>query len=150
MKRTGSEVNLGDQPATFYQLLRLASILAKKADAELGEKQGLSLSSAQALVYLSEHAGETQGAVAKALGVTPAVITRHIVTLSRMGLVKQVQNADNRRQNVVSLTDMGQEKASELSQYLGEFGAQATAALDGTAARILGEALGTMLAAMAE
>ena len=144
-KLVRSEVSRGDEPAYFYELLRLANILVKKCDAVLGDNLGLSFSSAQALMFLSSYESSTQADIATALGVTPAVITRHITSFMQRKLASGVQNQANRRQNTIQITAKGRELAERAEKLIQAVAKPVGNALDDTARHILERSLAKIL-----
>lgn len=58
-------------------------------------------------VLASPNSPTTQSAIAKGMGLSPNVVLAMIDYLDRLGYTKRVQNASNRRENIVLLSKKG-------------------------------------------
>ena len=68
------------------------------------------------MLVLDREDGLTPGAIAAQLGVKAPTITRSISRLSAQGLVRRENSADDRRQSLVYLTDLGRERIKAISR----------------------------------
>ena len=73
-------------------------------DPELGRTEVL------ALGVLASRGALRPGHLAAALGVDPSVVSRQLATLDRLGLITRAVDPTDRRAELVTLTDAGQER----------------------------------------
>lgn len=67
---------------------------------------------------ISEKKGNTQSAIAKALGVSVASVAVSVARLERAGLVKKKADSDDRRNTHIELTAEGERCAAESRAYI--------------------------------
>jgi DNA-binding MarR family transcriptional regulator len=113
LKRQGRKV----EPGT--EALAAARILGKKLHATMerwAERFGLSEGRFQILVRLKHQASGrfTMGELAEMLDVTPRTVTGLVDNLVRDGLVKRVDDPNDRRSVYAELTDQGRERIETL------------------------------------
>ncbi len=95
--------------------LRAQALLIRRLDSDLRAAQGITLTTYDALVQLSEAPGErlTMKALAEALVYTPSGLTRLVDALERAGHVERQVDPDNRRSTFVVLTADGRRALDE-------------------------------------
>ncbi len=71
----------------------------------------LSLGQPKVLEYISEHEGCAQKDIAINCLIEPASVSSMLSTMEKDGLIGRKPNSDNRRSSIVSLTELGLEKA---------------------------------------
>ncbi len=71
----------------------------------------LSLGQPKVLEYISEHEGCAQKDIAINCMIEPASVSSMLSTMEKDGLIGRKTNSDNRRSSLVSLTELGLEKA---------------------------------------
>jgi DNA-binding MarR family transcriptional regulator len=93
-------------------IAQAATYLLPRIDEELRSVHGLSLSDFAVLRTLSERRKErlTMSDLARAVGISPAGVTRVMQRLSAHGLVHREHGAADRRPLFASLTQAGQER----------------------------------------
>jgi DNA-binding MarR family transcriptional regulator len=110
-------------PDTPRELLgnmhRVVSLFAKLADQLLSRRLGLSLAQFRLLAVLECSTGtpQTQRAIADALDITEAAVSRHIRALVACGFILADRNRHSRRMNDIAITAAGsviKQKALEL------------------------------------
>lgn len=69
---------------------------------------------------LWEGDGQRPSDIAKRLGVTSAVLTKHVHNLVKAGLVEARDHESDRRANRIFLTSRGRDLQSEVAQGIGE------------------------------
>lgn len=92
---------------SIYKLHRLVSRMDQAADSVLAAF-ALSYSQYKFLVLLSSSPNSNQADIAASMGVTAAVITRHVAVLSARGYLTQKQDKKNRRRNTIELEKSGE------------------------------------------
>ena len=128
MNRAG-QTNQFDQ-TYLRELHRLVNRMEKSANLALAPQE-LSFSGYQVLASLSQHPDFLQAQIAEDMNVTPAVITRQIAHLGERGLVKQVQDPQNRRRNQLTLTPAGKAAVEAATARLDQVFLPALKALKG-------------------
>ena len=91
---------------------RLVGLSSKFIRGRLGENfrsQGIELTSEQGIIMslLMHHEGVNQQSMSEFLFTDKTAITRWIDSLEKMGYVKRVPDKEDRRQNLIFLTDAG-------------------------------------------
>jgi MarR family transcriptional regulator for hemolysin len=82
---------------------------------------GLSTAGATALIYIGRaDGGLYQVALAETVGVRGPALVRQLDKLCDMGLVRRVIDRDNRRANLLELTDAGRHLADRLEARIAE------------------------------
>lgn len=106
IKNMTEKVNLTQQ---FHSadVIHLATQLIKHADHQMAKKWDLSYSQFKVLAILSVNQNASQQIVAECLDLTPAAISRLTESLVSKKLIKRHPKADNRRQNVLAITEDG-------------------------------------------
>ena len=80
----------------------------------------LSLGQPKVLEYISEHEGCAQKDIAINCLIEPASVSSMLSTLEKEGLISRKANSDNRRSSLVSLTELGLEKAGYVKKTFEE------------------------------
>ncbi|MFJ7965262.1 MarR family winged helix-turn-helix transcriptional regulator [Streptomyces sp. NPDC096324] len=98
------------------RLVRAQAALVKRFDASLGGLHGVSLADFAMLLRLSEAPGDRMRRVdlAEALGLTASGVTRGLVPLERIGLVRRDPDARDARVAYAALTETGRERLAEM------------------------------------
>ncbi|MFE2536044.1 MarR family winged helix-turn-helix transcriptional regulator [Streptomyces sp. NPDC059371] len=98
------------------RLVRAQAALVKRFDASLGGLHGVSLADFTMLLRLSEAPGDRMRRVdlAEALGLTASGVTRGLVPLERIGLVRRDPDARDARVAYAALTETGRERLAEM------------------------------------
>ncbi|MFE1289945.1 MarR family winged helix-turn-helix transcriptional regulator [Streptomyces sp. NPDC058751] len=98
------------------RLVRAQTAMVKRFDASLGGLHGVSLADFTMLLRLSEAPGDRMRRVdlAEALGLTASGVTRGLVPLERIGLVRRDPDARDARVAYATLTETGRERLSEM------------------------------------
>ncbi|MFF3886398.1 MarR family winged helix-turn-helix transcriptional regulator [Streptomyces sp. NPDC001914] len=98
------------------RLVRAQAALVKRFDASLGGLHGVSLADFTLLLRLSEAPGDRMRRVdlAEALGLTASGVTRGLVPLERIGLVRRDPDARDARVAYAALTGTGRERLGEM------------------------------------
>ena len=111
-KNKGKARSSGDLLAAVNQVARSSRTALSRNLLDIGlyaGQEGL-------MLVLDRQDGLTPGAIAQELGVKAPTITRSISRLSAQGLVRRQNSADDRRQSLVYLTDLGREKIKAISK----------------------------------
>jgi DNA-binding MarR family transcriptional regulator len=113
LTRSGRKVDPGTEA------LAAVRVLGKKLHATMerwADQHGLSEGRFQILVRLQHNPGGrmTMGELAQTLDVTPRTVTGLVDNLERDGLVKRVDDPDDRRSVYAELTDQGRERVKAL------------------------------------
>lgn len=112
-----NEMNPNTDVFLVHQVVGMADFLASKI---LQEKLDITYSQYLIMVgiTLSKNNASTQKAISKHLEITQAAVSRQIDNLYKMGLVSRLDNPENRRQNLISLTKEGAKKFSKAHKIL--------------------------------
>ena len=90
-------------------------------DDAVGERLGLSSAERQCLGLLHDGA-KPAGAIAKAIGLTPAAVTALIDRMEKRGLLERQRSSEDRRQVHVRLTDRAMKETMKLYGPIAEDG----------------------------
>jgi DNA-binding MarR family transcriptional regulator len=93
------------EKSLLNKVARVANSLEREVENELKDSLELSFSQLRVLNGLKVMGESSQAAIAAALGVTPAVITRQANALRRRGLVEL--HPKTKRENLMALTEKG-------------------------------------------
>ncbi|MEV6017068.1 MarR family transcriptional regulator [Streptomyces sp. NPDC051997] len=98
------------------RLMKAQAALVKRFDASLGGLHGVSLADFTMLLRLSQAPGDRMRRVdlAEALGLTASGVTRGLVPLERIGLVRRDADARDARVAYAALTETGRERLAEM------------------------------------
>jgi DNA-binding MarR family transcriptional regulator len=101
---------------TALRLVRAQATLVKRFDASLGGLHGVSLADFTLLLRLSQAPGDRMRRVdlAETLGLTASGVTRGLVPLERIGLVRRDADARDARVAYAALTGTGRERLAEM------------------------------------
>jgi MarR family transcriptional regulator for hemolysin len=105
------------------QVQRVAKSLHRAFDDALAEEGG-SLPTWLILVSVKSGRPGTQRELAAAVGIRGATLTHHLASLERDGVVSRRRDPDNRRVQVVELTDAGEALFDRLRQAAVAFDAR--------------------------
>ncbi|MFI0961111.1 MarR family transcriptional regulator [Streptomyces sp. NPDC021080] len=133
------------------RLVRAQAALVKRFDASLGGLHGVSLADFTLMLRLSQAPGDRMRRVdlAEALGLTASGVTRGLVPLERIGLVRRDADARDARVAYAALTETGRERLADMlvtaEHVAGEIFAEPEWTEEGTAqlAGLLGRLGGT-------
>jgi DNA-binding MarR family transcriptional regulator len=122
-----------DDPAPLPHRVSMAleriALAVRSQSWQRARARGLTPTQAQVLVLLGgEKGGRRLGAVAAALGVTPATASDAIRSLEEKRLVRRVRSVDDARALCLTLTPAGRREARRAADF-GEFLAEAAARL---------------------
>lgn len=107
METAAKARNIRFSETLLYRLDRFASQVTKAAESRLREASGMSFSQFLVLMALLENGPAQQSQIADYVGVTPAVITKQVEQLAGKGWLQLGPSHQDRRANVVRLTDKG-------------------------------------------
>jgi DNA-binding MarR family transcriptional regulator len=93
-----------------FLLHKLMFIMDKRADENLQACCDLSYSQFLILMMIVKCQLPTQKIVSNNLNLTEAAVSKQIETLHQKGFVQRTINSHNRRENILQLTNLGQEK----------------------------------------
>ncbi len=98
--------------AFFLQLSTLHAVVSRRFDAALN---GLSLSEFLVLYHLSASQGEKMRRIdlAECVGLTASGVTRMLLPMEKIGLIKKEVNEQDARSSLVVLANGGREKLME-------------------------------------
>lgn len=95
------------------QVIHLAEVLIKHADQVMTKKWGLSYAQFKVLAILAGCHDSSQSMIAECLDLTPAAISRLTESLVHKKLITRHPKADNRRQNVLTISETGKQVLTE-------------------------------------
>ena len=75
---------------------------------------GVSETEHQISTFLYFHADAYQDMIANSLMLDKTTVAKAILSLEERGLIKRVQNPDNRRKNILNITEAGKETISHV------------------------------------
>jgi len=110
------EDELINQP--IFKMHHLVFIMDRYADAELQKTVGISYSTYLFLMTISAQSGCSQKMLADCLGYTQAAISKSLTHLLSQQFVQQIQDSQNRRQNIITLTSVGVQKLTEAQEVI--------------------------------
>lgn len=79
--------------------------------------------------FLFAHDGMSQDDVCEALRLDKATVARALLTLEEKGFVNRMPNSENRRKNLLSITDEGKKSIADVVHIYDEWFAQISACL---------------------
>lgn len=96
----------------FMQLAKLQSIMSRRFDSHLG---GISMSEFIILYHISRAPGQIMRRVdlAEKTGLTASGVTRLLLPMEKVHLIKKLSNPDDARVSSVTITPAGMEKLQE-------------------------------------
>lgn len=104
--------------AIAYKIHKAVFVMDKVADSTLHQKLDLTLSQFFILMSVNKNPNITQIQVADFLEQTQAAVSRQIDVLKNKKLIEITRNEDNRRENLLSPTSLGQKVFTEASDVL--------------------------------
>ena len=97
--------------------------------------------------FLFAHDGMSQDDVCEALRLDKATVARALLTLEEKGFVNRATNLENRRKNLLSITEEGKRSIADVVHIYDEWFAQISACLSPQEQRCFDEYCGRLLAA---
>ena len=106
----------------FLELARTHARMVRRLDGRLGSLHGLSFGDFALLRLLDQAPGGRLRRVdlAEQLGLTPAAVTRALIPLEKIGLVKREVDRNDARVGFASLTRAGERVLEEATETAGE------------------------------
>jgi DNA-binding MarR family transcriptional regulator len=144
MNQADGAVSPPDQQHFAFSLLHAAQAIGDKLENAL-DRVGLSMAKQSALTKLAE-AGEplTLGDLAARLSCVRSNITQLVDRLEADGLVRRVDDPDDRRSVRAELTDLGREKQRAGDSEIGRVQSELSAQMSGADLAALESALGAI------
>ncbi|MDD3229475.1 MAG: MarR family transcriptional regulator [Oscillospiraceae bacterium] len=99
---------------------------------------------------LFAHDGMSQDDVSQALRLDKTTVARALLTLEEKGFIRRTQNPENRRKNLLSITDEGKNSIAEVVHIYDEWFAHISSCLSQEEQRQFDEYCGRLLAAARE
>lgn len=106
--------------AIAYKIHKAVFVIDKTADSSLQRKMNLTLSQFLILMNVVQKPGLTQIEIALFLEVTQAAVSRQIDILKNKNLISIKKNEENRRENLLFPTTLGQSTFDKSHQILDE------------------------------
>jgi MarR family transcriptional regulator, transcriptional regulator for hemolysin len=106
-----------------------AKVLSREFDAALAAVGG-SRPTWLVLLSLKTAGHRTQGELAEAVGISQPTLSHHLDALEREGLVRRERSADNRRVQIVTVTEAGEALFLRLRRAAASFDGRLRAGLD--------------------
>lgn len=97
--------------------------------------------------FLFAHAGMSQDDVCQALRLDKATVARALLTLEEKGFISRTPNLENRRKNLLSITDEGKRSIADVVHIYDEWFARISAGLSPEEQQRFDEYCGRLLAA---
>ncbi len=97
--------------------------------------------------FLFAHDGVSQDDVCEALRLDKATVARALLTLEEKGFVSRTPNQENRRKNLLSITDEGKRSISDVVHIYDEWITQISVCLSSEEQQCFDEYCGRLLAA---
>ncbi|EKD85595.1 MAG: hypothetical protein ACD_37C00681G0005 [uncultured bacterium] len=104
--------------AIAYKIHKAVFVMDKVADSALRQKLNITLSQFLILMSIKKNPNITQIQVADFLEQTQAAVSRQIDVLKNKKLIEITKNQDNRRENLLSPTSVGQKTFTEANEVL--------------------------------
>ena len=139
-----------EETRLMLRMLSAVRLYFEKARAEMGGGIGAQPRQAPVLGVLARGGEMSQAEVARALSVTAATVAVSAARLEKLGYVTRRVNEDNRRANVIALTEAGRAEAQRLGDLLDRVSREAlrglTAAERAELARLCDAVMGNLRA----
>lgn len=97
--------------------------------------------------FLFAHTGMSQDDVCQALRLDKATVARALLTLEEKGFISRTPNLENRRKNLLSITDEGKRSIADVVHIYDEWFARISACLSPEEQQRFDEYCGLLLAA---
>lgn len=107
-----------EETRLMLRMLSAVRLYFEKARAEMGGGIGAQPRQAPVLGVLARGGEMSQAEVARALNVTAATVAVSAARLEKLGYVARRVNEDNRRANVIGLTEAGKAEARRLGDLM--------------------------------
>jgi DNA-binding MarR family transcriptional regulator len=92
---------------------RFVFLLEKLADQALQKEAELTFSQCMILVSLGNNPHCSQRSIARCRDLTQAAVSRQVESLNQKKLILRKENAQNRREHVLTLTPLGEKKLAQ-------------------------------------
>lgn len=106
--------------AIAYKIHKAVFVMDKVADSTLQNKLDITLSQFLILMAIEHHTNVSQIEIANFLELTQAAVSRQIEVLRNKKLITISQNEENRRENILHPTSLGQKLFREAGKILDE------------------------------
>lgn len=113
------------QTGLMLKILATVRLCFERTRDELGGDTGAQPRQAPVLGMLARSGEMSQAELARALNVTAATVAVSVARLEKLGFVAKRQNEDNRRANVIALTERGHVEARRVCGALDRVSAAA-------------------------
>ena len=121
-----------------------AKVLSREFDAALAAVGG-SRPTWLVLLSLKTAGHRTQGELAEVVGIRQPTLSHHLDGMEREGLVRRERSADNRRVQIVTVTESGEALFLRLRRAAGAFDGRLRAGLDDAEVADLRRLLGQLI-----
>ena len=127
-----------EETRLMLRMLSAVRLYFEKARGEMGGEIGAQPRQAPVLGVLARGGEMSQAEVARALNVTAATVAVSAARLEKLGYVARRVNEDNRRANVIGLTEAGKAEARRLGDLLDRVSREALRGLTAQERALLG------------
>lgn len=107
-----------EETRLMLRMLSAVRLYFEKARGEMDGEMGAQPRQAPVLAVLARGGEMSQAQVARALNVTAATVAVSVARLEKLGYVARRVNEDNRRANVIGLTEAGKAEARRLGDLM--------------------------------
>ena len=107
-----------EETRLMLRMLSAVRLYFEKARGEMNGEMGAQPRQAPVLAVLARGGEMSQAEVARALNVTAATVAVSVARLEKLGYVARRVNEDNRRANVIGLTEAGKAEARRLGDLM--------------------------------
>ena len=97
-----------------FNVISLLSNYAKEYGHAKIREAGVSDTEHKICTFLYFHSDAYQDMIADSLMLDKTTVAKAILCLEERGLIRRIQNPDNRRKNILNITDMGKENISDV------------------------------------
>lgn len=104
-----------------YHVIGLLSKYAKEYGHAKIREAGVSDTEHRICAFLYFHSGVYQDMVANTLMLDKTTVAKALVSLEERGLIVRVQNPDNRRKNILNITEAGKETIADIVNIYDEW-----------------------------
>ena len=120
-----------EETRLMLRMLSAVRLYFEKARGEMDGEMGAQPRQAPVLGVLARGGEMSQAEVARALNVTAATVAVSAARLEKLGYVARRVNEDNRRANVIGLTEAGKAEARRLGDLMDRVSREALCGLSG-------------------
>ena len=118
------------QRRLYFELQRTAHRLQKEADRELSGVVKMTTQQAAVLSVITNGEGNTQRAIALALGLNESAVTVMIERLTKYGYIKRQRSASDRRAYEITMTQVGKEAVAASRKGFAKINRKITSSLN--------------------